>query len=110
MEESVKDLMQKLTDCITACNHCFDQCLQEDDVKHMTECIRTDRECADICTIALSFLTREGSLKADLLQLCAITCQACGDECEKHSHDHCQECAKACFACAEACRTHPLIA
>ncbi|WP_139293603.1 four-helix bundle copper-binding protein, partial [Mycobacterium tuberculosis] len=27
-----------------------------------------------------------------------------GDECKKHSHDHCQKCAEACFKCADACR------
>lgn len=110
MEEATKKLMHALTDCISACNHCFDECLKEEDVGHMAACIRSDRECAEICTVVLSFLTRESSLKTDLLNLCAIACQACGEECEKHDHDHCQACAKACFACAEACRTHPLMA
>lgn len=110
MNEATLNLMHKLTDCIAACNHCFERCLMEDDVKHMVACIRSDRECADMCATTLVALSREGSLRADLLQLCAIACQACGEECEKHDHDHCQVCAKACFECAEACRQHPLIA
>lgn len=110
MDEATKDLMQKLTECIAACNYCFDQCLHEENVKHMADCIRSDRECADMCTFVLGVLSREGSLKSDLLQLCAITCDACGAECKKHDMEHCQACAKACFACAEACRNHPLSA
>ena len=33
-----------------------------------------------------------------------LVCQACGDECEKHTADHCQACAKACLRCADECR------
>lgn len=38
------------------------------------------------------------------IEACADICQSCGDECEKHKHDHCQECAKACKRCTEECR------
>lgn len=110
MKESTRTLTAAITDCITACNNCFDECLKSDDIQHMAGCIRSNRECVDICTLALSFLTREGSLKTDLLNLLSIAAQACGEECEKHDHDHCQASAKACFACVEACQNHPLMA
>ncbi len=47
-----------------------------------------------------------GSDKAkEVCQLCADICDACGNECSKHTHSkHCQECAEACKACAEECR------
>jgi hypothetical protein len=33
----------------------------------------------------------------------AEICQACADECGKHSHGHCQTCAAACQQCAMSC-------
>ncbi|MGE6375135.1 four-helix bundle copper-binding protein, partial [Stutzerimonas stutzeri] len=36
-------------------------------------------------------------------RVCAQICRACGEECKKHSADHCQRCAEACLACAEQC-------
>lgn len=106
MDAQLKDLMTAVHDCMHACNHCFDSCLDEEDVNHMRACIRLDRECADMCQMVLSFSGRSGSLRNDLVALCATICQACGKECEQHDHDHCQQCAKACFACSKACHTY----
>ena len=48
---------QKLADCIHACfacgetcTACADACLSEDMVAELTKCIRTNLDCADICT------------------------------------------------------------
>jgi hypothetical protein len=35
-----------------ACNVCYETCLQEQDIKMMSESIRLDRECADIFAFA----------------------------------------------------------
>lgn len=99
-----QELIHVLHDCMAACNHCFDACLQEENVKMMAECIRLDRECADLCNFLEQALARNTPFAAALASVCATVCEACGNECKKHDHDHCQECAKACFACAEACR------
>ncbi|GAB2322510.1 four-helix bundle copper-binding protein [Alkalibacterium sp. m-11] len=99
MDEKLKKVMDATYECMQACNNCFDACLKEEHLDMMRECIRLDRECADICQMVLSFSGREGSLRNDLVSLCGTICQACGKECEQHDHDHCQECAKACFAC-----------
>ncbi len=100
-------LVETIAMCERACNMCFDACLKEDDVKMMAECIRLDRECADICAITRSFAYREGAAFEDLLEVCAKSCEACAEECEKHADhaDHCRECAEACRECAEACRS-----
>ncbi|TWT25985.1 four-helix bundle copper-binding protein [Planomicrobium sp. CPCC 101110] len=104
--EQHQELIQILHDCAAACNHCFYACLQEDDVKMMAECIRTDRECADICAFLEQAITRNSPFIAELAAVCAKVCEACGKECEKHAdhHEHCRRCAEACFKCAEACR------
>ncbi|WP_252315407.1 four-helix bundle copper-binding protein [Sinobaca sp. H24] len=99
-----ENLINALHECMTACNHCFDACLNEEDPGMMSECIRLDRECADICGYLEQAIARNSPFVKELAAVCATICEACGKECEKHDHDHCQECAKACFACAEACR------
>lgn len=104
METKMKTFIEKTVNCQVACNRCFDACLEEDNVKMMAECIRLDRECADICGIAVDFATRKGTITEELLNACIKSCEACAEECEKHDHDHCKVCAKACRECAESCR------
>ncbi|WP_076560182.1 four-helix bundle copper-binding protein [Salimicrobium flavidum] len=98
------ELLNTLHECMEACNHCYDACLKEDDVKMMASCIRTDRECADICGYLESAITRGTPYVAELASVCAKICEDCAAECEKHDHDHCQQCAKACRKCAEECK------
>lgn len=102
--EQHQQLLQTLHECMAACNHCFDACLKEDHVQMMTECIRLDRECADICNYLEQGITRGTPFLSELAAICAKICEACGNECKKHDHDHCQKCAEACFKCAEACK------
>lgn len=105
-----KDLIQKLAACAAACQYCADQCLNEDDVAHMVECIRTDRDCADACLQAINFVSRESKYAKDAVEFCRELCKACGDECAHHQMDHCQACAKACRACEEACESFVAVA
>ncbi len=99
-----KDLLQKISYCQSACEHCADACLSEDNISKMVECIRLDRDCADICDLAIKYISRDSKRASSVLELCADICDACADECEKHDHDHCKDCARACRECAEACR------
>ncbi|MFK3958943.1 four-helix bundle copper-binding protein [Guptibacillus hwajinpoensis] len=102
--ENYGSVIQTLHECMTACNHCYDSCLREDDVKMMAECIRMDRECSDICGYLEQALVRGTPFVAELATACATICEACGNECKKHDHKHCQDCAEACFKCAEECK------
>lgn len=106
MSGSVGTLVDKVAACQEACNVCFNACLEEEHVAMMAECIRTDRDCADICGIVLDFAHRESSIFSDLVEVCIKACSQCAAECEKHDHDHCQECAKACRECESACRAY----
>ena len=98
------NLVQTLHECMEACNHCYDACLKEKDMTMMAECIRLDRECADICAFLEQSLTRNSPFASDLATICAKVCGACGNECQKHNHDHCQNCAETCFKYVEACK------
>lgn len=98
------DTIHVLHKCMEACNHCYDACLKEDEIDMMRDCIRLDRECADMCGFLEQALIRDTPFAAQLAKVCADICEACGMECRKHDHDHCQQCADACFRCMEACR------
>ena len=102
--EQNKSLLEALSNCAAECNHCATACLREKDVKMLARCITLDTDCAEICRITASFVAR-GSEHADhLLHECAEICNACAEECEKHSHmDHCKKCAEVCRKCADAC-------
>lgn len=99
-------LIQKLLNCVLACEHCATACLQEEDVKMMAGCIRLDRDCADMCTLAARLLQRDSVIAHQFLLLCEEICRLCADECGKHQHDHCRQCAAACRECADACHAH----
>ncbi|WP_404802197.1 four-helix bundle copper-binding protein [Bacillus infantis] len=88
-----------------ACNMCFDACLKEEDVKMMARCIRLDRECADFCAFAAKAMQSDSPFAKQICAVCADICEACGEECKKHDHEHCQRCADACLKCAEICRS-----
>lgn len=102
--QNYKACIEECLKCMLACNHCYSSCLEEDHVGMMKECIRLDRECAEICGFTAHALSMNSIYAKALCLACAEACEACGNECKKHDHDHCQQCAEACFACAKICR------
>ena len=72
-------------------------------VKMMARCIELDRDCADICSLAVQFMARGSKYAEKLCALCAEICKACGDECAKSKLEHCQRCAEACHKFADEC-------
>jgi hypothetical protein len=100
-----KALLDALNNCIAECNHCTTACLDEADVKMLTECIKLDIDCAAICTLTASLIARGSEHGKHLLKECAEVCNACAAACEKHAHmEHCKACAAACRKCAAACQ------
>jgi len=104
--EQNTQLLNLLTNCVTECNHCASACLEEDDVKMLTKCIKLDLDCADICLLMAGYLARGSEHAEHLMSECAESCQKCATECEKHAAhgmEHCRTWAEACRRCAEAC-------
>lgn len=99
-------LVESLQKCVTACEYCADACLDEDNVSSMVDCIRIDRNCADICSTSLRLLIRNSNRAKSVVEICQGICAECAEECEKHDHEHCQECARACRRCEEQCREY----
>lgn len=98
------NLIESLENCVAACNNCAAACLDEDNVQALTECIKLDLDCGDICQVALKLLIRDTNYAINIVEICKNICAECAAECEKHSHDHCQLCAKACRRCESHCR------
>jgi hypothetical protein len=99
METCIQECMK----CMQACNRCYYSCLNEENVDHMKECIRLDRECATICFYTADALSRGTPFARQVADLCGQICEACARECAKHENAHCRRCAEACRACAAAC-------
>ncbi|WP_034918874.1 four-helix bundle copper-binding protein [Gillisia sp. CAL575] len=99
-------MIHALGNCINKCNYCGDACLDEENVKMMVTCIRTDKVCAEVCSTLNQLLATDYKDVDDLIKYCIKVCNACADECEKHEHDHCKECAQACRECARVCEAH----
>ena len=101
-----KNLIDILAKCAAECNHCANACLDEDDVKMLARCIKLDIDCAEICSLAISFVSRSSEHADHVLNECADICESCAEECEKHSHmEHCRRCAEVCRSCADACHS-----
>ena len=99
-----------LVECSETCTACADACLSEGMVAGLTKCIRMNMDCADICAATARVLSRHTGYDANisrmLLEVCAMACKACADECASHGdmHEHCRICAESCRMCEMACR------
>lgn len=97
-------LIDALNRCAIECSHCAMACLDEEDVKMLKQCIKLDLDCAEVCRVTASLLSRGSEHGEHLLKECAEICIACADECAKYSHmEHCKRCAEECRHCADEC-------
>jgi len=101
--EKKAELINALGECVNTCNHCFSACLKEDDIKMMVQCIRLDKECAEVCSFTI-LMFHSGKFIDKYIETCMMVCDACAEECGKYPHDHCKKCAEKCRECADKCR------
>ncbi|MGF2615898.1 four-helix bundle copper-binding protein [Rossellomorea vietnamensis] len=104
MQQTYEECIKACQECLEACNVCFDSCLNEENVGMMAGCIRLDRECAAVCSLAVNSMQSGSPNVKEILKLLVKVCESCGNECNKHEHDHCRKCAAACFTCGEECK------
>jgi hypothetical protein len=101
--------IEECYNCSQTCTACADACLGEEMVQQLTQCIRLNLDCANICNATGAMASRRTGSNVDVLraavQACLLACRACGEECGRHAemHQHCQICAEACRNCADAC-------
>jgi hypothetical protein len=97
-------------DCAQACVACADACLGEDMVSDLTQCIRLNLDCADICNAAGVVASRRTGtnelVMKRILETCAEACRLCAEACSAHAgkHEHCRLCADVCRRCEQSCR------
>lgn len=103
-KQSYQKCIEACIRCAQACEHCANSCLSEEDVQRLAECIRLDRDCAEVCWTAAGLMSRDSQFAQAFCKLCADVCDACAAECGKHDTDHCRSCADACRECANECR------
>ena len=102
--------IEECYDCAQTCTSCADACLGEPMVARLTQCIRLDLDCADVCAATGAIASRRTGSNEEvirrMLETCAIACRLCSEECERHAreHEHCRVCAAACRRCEKACR------
>lgn len=109
VNEALVRAIEAAFDCAQACTACADACLGESSVADLTQCIRFNLDCADVCAaVGAVGSRRTGSnelIIKRMLDVCAEACRLCGEECERHASrmQHCRICADACEACERAC-------
>lgn len=78
---------------VQVCEWCADQCIQLAD-PGMVECIRRCRDVSRLGGTAVALLARNSPAAQSVLGALERAIQACGQECGRHPHAHCQECAQ----------------
>lgn len=107
--DALADCIRACSECEQTCIACADACLEAEHAEELRRCIRLNLACADVCETAEHILSRHHDADLDLIrqqvQLLALACRKCGDECLRHSaaHEHCRVCMEACRACEQAC-------
>ncbi len=104
-QENHQQLIEFLNECAWICNACSTACMNEKNVKDLTRCIKLDLDCVEVCRTAAVLAERDSESLDVILSACAVICNKCAEECEKHKHmEHCHTCAAICRKCAQACQ------
>lgn len=89
-------------ECGDACDRCASNCLNGEAVDSRIACITLNQECAQLCRLTASLLSRGSRYGRKLGGLAAQVAQECAEECEKHDDDDCLACADVCRSCVHA--------
>lgn len=93
-----------VNECAMICSHCSMECLKEEHVHDLVKCIQLNLDCAAVCRTAVELMSRGSEFSERFNERCAEICNACAEECEKHSDmEHCKQCAEVCRRCADTC-------
>lgn len=80
--QKVQECVEARFECAHACTACAGACLSDDMVAELTECIRSNLDCADICDVTGRVLSRHTGYEANLtravLEACATAYRPVG--------------------------------
>ncbi|MGJ4899761.1 four-helix bundle copper-binding protein [Bradyrhizobium oligotrophicum] len=109
VDDALVRCVEECYSCAQICTSCADACLGENSVARLTQCIRLNLDCADVCNVTGRLATRrtgsDQEMISRMLEACAAACRLCAEECDKHAkmHAHCRICAESCRRCMNAC-------
>ena len=67
------------------------------------DCIQLNLECAAMCNAVAQLMSLGSEHIKELAKICAVMCDDCAEECNRHMSDHCRETADVCTKCADEC-------
>src|SRR3546814_7405553 len=89
VDEALAKCLAEAVACAAVCQSCADACIAENEGGKLVQCIRLNLDCADMCEavsrVALRRAGTDATLVRPLLELTAITCDRCAEECERHA-------------------------
>lgn len=74
------------------------------EVQERVNCIKALNDYAEICKLAIQYMSRNSGFSKEICELCASICEKCAEGCGMFEDDHCKECADICNKCAKECR------
>jgi triphosphoribosyl-dephospho-CoA synthetase len=90
--------------CAKACNKCFKECLEKDNINELKEALSILVDCAEICYVTAVYMSKDDTFSEELSSSCAELCEKCASICERYEYLSCQDTVAACKQCAEACK------
>jgi hypothetical protein len=100
---NTEEITKGLYECASACNDCYNACLNEEDNEHLHRCMMLDKECYEICRLTGSLIENDSVSTDKFIRLCGEICESCAAECDRHSFEHCKRCAAECRKCLAMC-------
>lgn len=94
--DTKNDLLHQLMKCITACETTATAGMVQENVKEMSGCILTCRDCADACGLISRYLARNSSFTNQMIPQVVNIIKRCESECRDSKHEFCQHCAEIC--------------
>lgn len=90
--------------CANSCNATMIHCLNLGSGHSAPRHIALLLDCAALCEVAATSMSRSSVVHADICRACAAVCRACEFQCRRIGlGEVMQRCADACRRCAESC-------
>lgn len=87
--------MNKIDECIIACENCTSDCIKMGNIDCVNSCIVCERVCKCL-KVAMKFDSENTELIKSLKESCVIACKKCVIKCDKSKMKCCIICVKKC--------------
>ena len=79
--QKLAEFIEACFECAQTCTACADACLAEDMVSELTQCIRFNLDCADICAATGRVLSRQTGNNVETTRALLEACRRCEQAC-----------------------------